>query len=160
MLRVNMSTRKALVESFIDRYKKVGKKAKGRLLDAFTLSTGFKRCYARRILRLGHKKKSPGTSDSPILGRGRKKYYTPDVLTALVKIWQFMRFACGKRLVSALPEMIRVLEKFGEISLNDEIKKKLSTMSPSTADRLLKQERKKFQLVSQAAFQTPIPHPP
>lgn len=142
-----MSTRKALVESFIARYKKAAKKTKTILLNGFVDATGFNRCYARRILRLGHKKqKSLGPSDSPIIGRGRKKYYTPDVLAALKKIWQILRFACGKRLVPAMPEMIRVLEKFGEIHFSKETKKKLSTMSTATADRLLKPEREKFQL--------------
>ena len=142
-----MRTRKALVESFIARYKKYNKKAKSKLLNGFIEATGYNRCYARRVLRVGHKqRKSPGPSGPLITGRGRKKFYTPDILAALKKIWHILRFACGKRLIPAMPEMIRVLEKFGEIHFSGEIKKKLSTMSSSTADRLLKPERKKFQL--------------
>ena len=142
-----MRTRKALVESFVERYKKACKKVKSKLLTGFVDATGYDRCYARRLLRVGHKqKKVPGPSDLPITGRGRKKFYTPDVLAALKKIWHILRFACGKRLIPAIPEMIRVLEKFGEVRFSGEIKKKLSTMSPATADRLLKPERKKFQL--------------
>lgn len=142
-----MSTRKGLVKGLIDRYRRSSRKAKKKLLDEFTQTTGYDRCYATRLLRLGHKLKTNiGPSDTPIAGRGRKKRYTPDVLEALRKIWQFMWFACGKRLIPQLNEMVRVLEKYREIYLSDEIKEKLSTMSSATADRLLKPERKKFQL--------------
>ncbi len=147
MMGLDMNTRKGLVKGLIDRYRRSSRKAKKKLLDEFVKTTGYDRCYARRLLRLGHKlKKNTGPSDTPIAGRGRKKRYTPDVLEALKKICHIMRFACGKRLIPQIGEMIRVLEKFSEIHLSDEIKKKLSTMSSSTADRLLKPERKKFQL--------------
>jgi len=59
------------------------------------------------------------------------------------KIWFLMDCICGKRLAPMLGELIGVLERFGEIELESEVKEKLLNVSPATIDRLLVEERKK-----------------
>ncbi|MBX7086658.1 MAG: hypothetical protein K1X70_09535 [Leptospirales bacterium] len=60
------------------------------------------------------------------------------------KIWEILDYVCSKRLVGALPEMVTRLEHFGEIEINAATKKKLTTISASTAERLLGPARKKL----------------
>lgn len=147
MLELDMRTRKVLVKRLLARYRKGGKKAKGKLLDEFVALTGYNRSYARRVLRKGHKgSRTTGILETSKKRQGRPKKYTPDVLRALKKIWGIMNFACGKRMVAIIEEIVRVLEAWGEIDISEEVKALLSDMSASTADRLLTPERKKLQL--------------
>ena len=144
MLEVDMRTRKVLVAKLQDRYRRAGKGAKGKLLDEFVALTGYNRCYARRVLRKGHQECRKGS----LIGgsQGRPKKYSRDVLGSLKKIWGVLNFACGKRLVAMMKEMVSVLEKWGELHCTKDVKTLLTTMSASTADRLLRSERKKLQL--------------
>ena len=52
--------------------------------------------------------------------RPREKIYDEQVFQALKKIWAVFDCICGKRLVVVLRTMLPILEKFGEIDLNDE----------------------------------------
>jgi len=64
----------------------------------------------------------------------------------LRRVWAILSFPCGKRLVSQIPELLRVLERCGELRVSTEIRAQLESMSASTADRLLGPERRKMQL--------------
>jgi hypothetical protein len=55
-------------------------------------------------------------------------------------------YLCGKRLAAILPEVIVQLEQFGELNLSPQTRRLLSHISPATIDRLLREERQKFQL--------------
>ncbi len=57
--------------------------------------------------------------------RGRKKIYTAEVKKALIKVWYIMDCICGKRLAAVMKEIVKRLEFFGEISLNEETREKL-----------------------------------
>ncbi len=125
-MRLDMRTRKALVENLLKRYKRSGKNAKGKLLDEFVATTGFNRCYARRVLRDGHKPTNSSVpSDFVSVKPGRKKKYTLDILLPLKKIWGILNFPCGKRLVAAMAEMLKALHKHGEFHPADPLKAKL-----------------------------------
>jgi len=150
---LDMATRVRITREVSQRYRSASKKEKGRILDEFCATTGYKRKYAGRVLRKGPDKKggkSPPGRPRPLPGRGRKPVYTNDVRKALVKIWAILDCPCGKRLVAVLPETVRVLEKFAEISLPGDVGAKLKTISASTADRLLKGERKRLELKSRS----------
>jgi len=150
---LDMATRVRVTKEVQVRYQKASKKEKGRILDEFCATTEYNRKYAARVLRKNPRKKSgksPPGAFRPCRGRGRKPVYTNDVRKALVKIWAVLDCPCGKRLVAVLPETVKKLEKFSEISLTDEVRDKLMTISASTADRLLAGERKKFELKSRA----------
>jgi len=57
-----------------------------------------------------------------------------------------MDFACGKRLKSVIVEVVDNLEKHGHFPFTQQVKEKLLKMSASTIDRMLKGERKKFEI--------------
>lgn len=144
-----MSERKSVTEVTAGRYRRSGKKEKGRILDEFTQVTGYNRSYARSLLRWSGKRVYAGSNR--YIGRAgprkaRKKQYDGRVLVALVKVWKIMDYICGKRLAPVLGEVIGRLEHFGEISLDGETREKLGRISAATIDRQLAGERKKNQL--------------
>jgi len=57
-----------------------------------------------------------------------------------------MDYICGKRLQPLLPELITVLERHNEFHCDRETRSKLLAISAATIDRLLKPERRKFEL--------------
>ena len=78
--------------------------------------------------------------------RHRQRTYGEDVLKPLKQIWVIMDCICGKRLRPVLKEMLAILQRYKEISVTREIKKKLLRISASTIDRMLRPERKKYEL--------------
>ena len=76
-----------------------------------------------------HKKKIPA------------RFYDEAVRLAPITVWKAANRICSKRLIPFLPEFVDALERFGHLSLPGEIRERLLTMSPATADRLLYQER-------------------
>lgn len=144
-----MSDRKAVTEATAGRYRRSGKKGKGRILDEFTALTGYERSYARFMLRCTGKKIYAGSRvyvgrAGPRVARSRE--YDEKVLVVLRRVWKILDFICGKRLVAVLGETLEKLERFGEISCDAETREKLNRISASTIDRLLAAERKKYQL--------------
>lgn len=148
MKELDLNTRKALIGQLVNRYKKSSKKSKSKLLDEFVATIGYNRCYARRILRQGHKRRYEWNHSSPASKKppGRKRKYTAEIFDALKKIWAILNFPCGKRLTAIMQEIITVLETWEEIRLTEEAKALLCSISASTVDRTLKAERKRLQI--------------
>ena len=131
MVKTTMATRKEIIERQRKRYQKASKKEKGEILNSICLSTGLSRSRAKHILSSNEtrpRKRKPG----------RKPYYGADVRQALEKIWAYMDFASGRRLVAGMKDMLGALIAHGELHLHDDVLAKLRRMSASTADRLLK----------------------
>jgi hypothetical protein len=153
-LRLDLMTRKSITREVSRRYRKASKKERGRMLDEFCALSGYNRSYAAWVLRKGPspKKKNKKTHVRPAgaTRQGRKPIYTAEVRKALVKVWAILDCPCGKRLVAAIPETLRALEKFGEIKLKEGLREKLLAMSASTADRLLASERRKIEIKSRS----------
>ena len=153
-LKLDLMTRKRIAKEISKRYKKASKKEKGRMLDEFCALTSYNRSYAAWVLRKGASPKREGKKARGVPStdgrRGRKPVYTAEVRRALVRVWAILDCPCGKRLVAALPDTVKALERFGEIKLKEGIRKKLLLMSASTADRLLASERKKLELKSRS----------
>ena len=59
-------------------------------------------------------------------------------------VWQAANGICGKRLVPFLPELVAVLERHGELVLDDETRGLLLSLSAATADRLLRAARQRL----------------
>lgn len=94
-------------------------------------TTRYHRKYAIRILNSWQViKKHPKK-------RGRRKIYEGEVVVVLEQIWEICGQICSKRLQPFLPEMVKVLERFGEIQLNAETRGLLLRMSRATIDRCL-----------------------
>jgi hypothetical protein len=144
---LDMRTRKTLVKEVASRYRRARKKDRGRLLDEFVALTGYNRCYAARVLRDSDR----GRYQLPARcrrggNRGRRRKYGDQVLGPLRKIWGILDFACGKRLISNIDEMVSILMKWKELDVPDEVRQLLAAMSASTADRLLASDRKRLEL--------------
>ncbi len=148
-MRLTMKEKKKAAAILASRYQKAVKKDKGKMLDEFIALTGYRRSYASHILSTHGKRMKVGVNQfvEADIGKkvfhGRRKFYGSDVKKPLITIWNIMDCICGKRLKPVLSEVIRKLERFREIALDEEVRQKLLTVSPATIDRLLEGERRK-----------------
>ena len=153
---LTMKEKQALTRQVAARYRKAGKKEKGKILDEFVKTTRYRRKYAGWILRMWGKKRYvwiDGELIELIVGQPRKRKrrkrertYNEAVFKALKKVWYLFDCLCGKRLAPVLRSMLPILYKFGEIDFTDEVRSKLERISPATIDRLLKNEKKKLRI--------------
>lgn len=67
--------------------------------------------------------------------RGRKKYYTPDVIAALRQIWEIGGEPCGENLHGIIQEYIHILLRDGHWNHGSETTKKLLMMSLGTVKK-------------------------
>jgi len=157
MEMLDMRQKKAVRKQLKIRYGKATKKQKGVMLDEFCATTGYNRSYASWILKikkdrvLGYMKTGGKTIKFVAAKRkkkkkGRPRIYTYDVFLALKRIWVIFDFICGKRLAPFMAEAVRKLKKHKELETTKEVDKKLTTISASTIDRLLKNEKNKLRL--------------
>lgn len=136
---MDLKTKQTVVNQLAKQYKKASKKEKGIILSELVRLTGYNRSYARFVLRTPlktpkHKQRRIKVS----------KYLV--VLVKLRKLWAVSNFACGQLLVPAIPALLKALVRFGEIKVTKEEKRLLLQISSATVDRLLKADRKKFQI--------------
>jgi uncharacterized protein YueI len=123
-------SKRELLEELHPRYLKAKKNGKVNILDEFVSVTGYHRKYAIRILKHGHPRRSGKKHGLP-------KVYQGEVVVALKQIWEVCGRICSKRLHPFLPEIVKVLERHGEIKMTAETKTLLLRMSRSTIDRCL-----------------------
>ncbi len=136
---MSLKARKELRTSVTHRYRSACKADKPRILDEFTASTGYHRKYAITLLN-----KAPAieTSETPPLARGpRKTHYNAEVHAALVTLWEAAGRICSKRLVPFLPQLVEVMERHRYLSLSEQTRQRLLTISSATVDRLLAKTR-------------------
>ena len=137
-----METRKEIVGRQRKRYAKASKQEKGRILDSVCQTVGLSRDRAARLLRretegAERKGKRPGR---------KRKYHEEAVIKLLEKLWAQMDFICGKRLCAGLPRMVEALKRHGELNAPEWAINAVLEMSAATADRLLKDARRKSEL--------------
>jgi hypothetical protein len=148
-MRLTMKERKKAAAIVAPRYQSVCKKQRGIILGEFIKLTGYGRCYASYVLRMHGKKQWVGKqkriiADSRKSARRKKqRVYDEAVTEPLKKVWYIMDCICGKRLASVLKEVIPRLERYGELTIEPEVRKKLFMISPATIDRSLAGERRK-----------------
>lgn len=154
---LEMKHRKAVTSEVQDRYIKATKKGKAKILDEFCATIGYNRVYAARILRLKIGKvigyaRTGGRKIKFVIGKKKKtkrkrdKIYGYDVFLKLKKIWAIFDFICSKRLAPFMGEAVEKLEACGEIDLEEKVREKLTKISASTIDRLLRSEKDKARL--------------
>jgi len=154
---LDMRQKKAITEELKTRYNKATKKEKTKMLDEFCATTRYNRCYASWILKMKRGKvlgymTTGGIRIKYVIGKKKKtkkkrdKIYTYDVFLKLKKIWAIFDFICSKRLAPFMEEAVEKLEACGEIDLTEKVREKLTKISASTIDRLLRSEKDKFRL--------------
>lgn len=134
---MTQAAKRELLKAIRPRYLKASKTEKTRILDEFVAVTNYNRKYAIELLRHG----PPRLSSKKV---GRKRTYGPDVVAGLAKVWEASGRVCGKRLRPFVPEMVAVLERHGELTINRQTKALLLQMSAATIDRRLKAARSKL----------------
>jgi len=112
------------------RYLQAKKKEKSQILDEFTKVIGYHRKAAIRLLHRGNQPMANKKS-------GRPRQYGATVARALRVVWEATDRLCSKRLHPFLPELVKVLRRHGNSTMNTEIEAQLCRMSPATIDRLL-----------------------
>lgn len=149
-MKIPMAERKVLRKHLAKEYQRASRKEKSAILDRFVEATLHNRAYAARSLRNEGKQvrvnaRTVVRADSRASSKRRRpKTYGADVQKALVTLWEQSGYLCGKRLVPALPDLVEALERFGEMDLEPEVRRKVLELSPATADRLLAPERRKW----------------
>lgn len=128
--------RREVLKAVRPRYRKATRQEKTRILDEFVALTGYHRKYAIHLLNHGPAKTKRGK-------RKRRRTYSAEVVTALVKIWDILDRPCGKRLHPYLPEIVAVLERQQELVLDPQTKQLLLRMSRATIDRAVAQARRR-----------------
>ena len=128
---MSFRAKRELLVQVAPRYRAARHGQRSVILDEFVAATGYDRKYAIRLL-LG-----PIRPPQPIR-RPRVALYGAEVQEALANAWTAANGICGKRLVPFLPELIPALERHGHLSLSDTVRQQVLSLSPATADRLLK----------------------
>ena len=127
---MSQRSKRELLEEIRPRNLKAKRAEKATILDEFVAGTGYHRNYATRILKHGRPRQSGKE-------HGFHKIYQGEVVVALEQIWEVCGRICSKRLQPFLPEMVKVLERCGELRLTEQTKLLLLQMSRSTIDRCL-----------------------
>ena len=155
-MRLTMKARQEVTKATAGQYRGASKKEKGKILDQFIATTGYSRWYARLVLR--HEGRRLQTDKQTIIvverkssvKRKRARCYDEKVQTALIRLWRIMDYICGKRLQPMLPELLTVLERHNEFRCDRETRAKLLRISAASIDRLLRTERRKYELRGRA----------
>ncbi len=138
LLRSERGERPALIRSAGGGLNSAGKKA---LVDELVVITGYHR---KSVLRALNRRpiSADGADISAEPHRHHRCRYGPEVMEALVPLWEASDRLCGKRLQALLPLLLESLERHGHLVLDLEVREKLLTISSATIDRLLAPVRK------------------
>lgn len=117
-------------------YKQASAEEKTCILNKFVGLTNHNRKYAIRLLN--------GIEPIARKPRQRKRRYDQDVVELLIVVWKAANRIASKRLVPSIPKLVAKLEKHGHISVSEQTKERLYKISPTTVDRLLSDEKKKY----------------
>jgi len=137
-------SRRLALEASRRRYGGLSAAGKRRLLDELQELTGYHR---KSLLRLLNRPEPPtaaqldGAPAEPEKPHHRRRY-GPEVVAALVPLWEASDRLCGKRLQALLPLLVESLEIHGHLSLEPSVRESLLAMSSATIDRLLAPIRK------------------
>ncbi|MFC1745698.1 hypothetical protein ACFL35_17025 [Candidatus Riflebacteria bacterium] len=99
MERMNLKSRRELLNSIREKYQNSNLAIKIRILDGFIAAIGYPRKYAISLLN------KPGL-DFLSKKRKRKPKYNESIKRAILTIWQASNQICSKRLVPFLPEFV------------------------------------------------------
>jgi hypothetical protein len=127
---MSFQAKRELLAQIVGRYTDATGAHKSQILDEFVAATGYARKYAIRLL----------SAPPPIrpITRPRPRHYGKEVQDALSVAWAAANYVCAKRLVPFLPELVASLERHGHLTLDETTRAQVLSISPATADRLLR----------------------
>ena len=137
-------SRRLALEAARRRYGGLSAAGKRRLLDELQELTGYHR---KSLLRLLNRPEPPTAAQldgapAELEKPHHRRRYGPEVVAALVPLWEASDRLCGKRLQALLPLLVESLEIHGHLSLEPSVRESLLAMSSATIDRLLAPIRK------------------
>jgi hypothetical protein len=118
------------------RYRSLSRVGKQRLLGELQALIGDHRKSLLRRLN-----QRPDQRQTSLRGEHRRRY-GPEVLEALVPLWEASVRMCGKRLHALLPQLVESLEQHGHVQPEQGVRARVLTMSSATIVRLLAPVRK------------------
>lgn len=136
--KMSATTRRELLKHIQQRYKEANYNDKSKILNEFCTLTSYGRKYAINLFN----STETDSSANKTLKRQNNKKYDEALRQALLTVWNAANQICSKRLVPFIPDLLSALERFGHVSLPEDVRAKLLTISPATVDRLLETERK------------------
>lgn len=141
---IDRQRRRAALEAARKRYVGLSVIGKRRLLDELQELTGYHRKSLLRLLNRPEPMAAaePGGSLPQPDKTHHRRRYGPEVVEALVPLWEASDRLCGKRLQALLPLLVESLESHGHLSLEPAVRESLLAMSSATIDRLLAPIRK------------------
>ncbi|MCL6579659.1 MAG: transposase [Candidatus Bathyarchaeota archaeon] len=154
-----MKVKRAILKELAKRYQRGSKREKSLILKEFVSLTGYNRCYSSWLLRhCGRKVILRGKDGQQVvvigevrkIKRSRPRIYDEEFRRVLIWIWEILDYICGKRLAASLKWLVPKLVEQGELKVRKKIQEKLMKVSAATIDRLLRPERKKYELKSRA----------
>lgn len=131
--RLSMTTRRELIEAAGERYRRAGRQEKQQILNEFLKLTCYHRKHAIRVLR--REVQRPKTKPGP------HRRYNDEVRAALITLWEAADRICGKRLKAVMPTLMESMSRFGHLSVTDDVREMLGSVSAATIDRLLREVR-------------------
>jgi transposase InsO family protein len=125
------------LKAIYNRYKKVSKENRARILDEFCEVCGYNRKYAIRLLNGAAPEKPKRREIS-----SRKPKYGSKVVTVMTAIWEAAGYPCSVRLKALLPLWLPwAIKRYG---IAKQTETDLLTISPATMDRRLAQKKLKL----------------
>jgi len=145
-MEMTMKTRQELVKATTKRYQKASRQKKTAILDEFCETTHYNRDYAATLLHVGGRPSQPKakgakTRAAQCIRTGRPRVYDQDTIRILVLLWRMFDQLCAKRLVPLISNSMASLQAHELLRITPGQAHLLTTMSASTADRLLKKSR-------------------
>jgi len=139
---MNMVTKTSIFEAHLERWltARKNKKERGKIIKHICFVAGVNpKSIPRSFKRIQLRDPSRGE------GRGRRRYYTHEVIAALKQVWEVASEPCGDNLHAMIPEYVRTLERDGVWKHSEEATQKLLQMSLGTVKvRVAEFDRKEF----------------
>ena len=133
--RISSQTRKELLKAIQQRYRELSKIDKTKILDEFVALTGYHRKHGLRLLKEPCETESKTVQYRCVRSR---RVYDEAVKETLTVMWEASDRICGKRLKAIIRELLAAMERYGHLSLDPEVRKRVLRVSAATIDRLLK----------------------
>jgi integrase-like protein len=136
---VRRSSRYEYARAIAERYRRAGKREKGRILDEFTAATGYHRKYALGLLL--RPPPEPGLATRRT--RARPTMYGTAEVALVRACWEVADQICSKRLAPYLGELLDQLARCDALPLEatPEVVGRVKRMSASSLDRALRPHR-------------------
>lgn len=133
---MTQQTKEEIYKKYYENYKKSIKKEKSEIIDNIAELTNHNRKHVIRRLNNTPREVKKGEKRT---GR-RKKYSDTTLIEFIISLWKVTQNICSRR----LKEAIRIWLPYYDKELSEEVKELLKTISSSTIDRIIREQRNKY----------------